>query len=533
MSRRRRPFGRRTTAPAAVVPHAIAPLTDQPGAWREQFYAALGGGSVHAGAAVGRLFADWSAQLTDPRDDHDGDGQILAARAWSLVRDDAHCQALLTTLVRLVYGSSGFTWRSLFQADRQPDTTADEEAVRTDLECLVERASTGTRLDVDGQLTRRDLGARMLRSCAAAGNGWAIRLWRPERLADGLPLATCWRVIADERVSTPDYEVKEEVRNGIALNPFGSPVAIYVRRQHPSVWAGDTAQWDRVPLRAKDGTRTVLHLWRPSEERPGALRGLSWFAPLIVLARNLNRLCEAFIVAKRTQACMPAVLKTSDPAALKDAARRGALFGPHLVWKPGMVAVTDTDNGVEFPAWQFQGQDYQAFIDVQLRAFGAAWGLPFQFVLQQLTEANLASAQVSLDQASITAEVVQDTCIAHVEQPIDETILREGVARGLVTVPAMADPDLLCRGRYLRPRRPDANKQRTREAAKLALELGLSRETVFAEMGYDHEDERRRRLREDRQIAADGKADDEGTETASDATDDDAVVDPADQPARE
>jgi capsid protein len=111
-------------------------------------------------------------------------------------------------------------------------------------------------------------------------------------------------------------------------------------------------------------------------------------------------------------------------------------------------------------------------------------------VLAQLTNGNLASSQAALDQTERVAAADQDTFIDQAVRPLDRSILREAHASGwLGDLPA--DLDRLTAGDYERPRRPDANRLRTRQAAELALQLGVSPTTVQAEMGYNFEDETR------------------------------------------
>lgn len=494
--------------PAARLPaqleRTLAPLDAGD---RSEFLGMYGGGrGAHAGAQLTRMLGDWQPYLGEPNDDWRYDAAALAARAWDLVRNDPHAQAMVATVVRCVYGSDGLTPRSLYRTDDEPDTDDSERAMRRRINACLARASSGTRLDACGRLSRRDLGAQALVSMMASGDGVAARVWKPGR-PDAYQ-GQCWRIIAPERVSTPDGVAdSDRLRDGIEYDDDGAPVALMIRMRHPAsrvLALREKPSWERFPLWSADGRlRNVLHVAKADNVRPGQMRGLSWFAPLLVLARNLQKTAEAFVVAKRMQACNPAVLKTDNVDALAAAAVVGAELGPNLVWRPGMVAVTTKDNDLVFPQWSFQGTDFKDFIDTQLRAFTAAWGYPMQFVLQQLTEANLASAQVALDQADLTSNAIQDLMTTHWERPIDQSILAEEMLRGRLDVGA-TPWDLATNLRYLRPRRPDANKQRTREAAKTFIELGGSRTTAFAEMGYDLEEEISQRAQDDQFIAGQG-----------------------------
>ncbi len=477
----------RQVAEATVLAAADRVLAKQPAEIRHEFANLLSGGfGSSAGAQTYRLLADWSVSLSDPNDDWRWDAGTLSARSWDLIQNDPNARALIECMVLGVLGDTGLRFRSLYQADLNGETTDAELAFRRSLEALVCSAGYGAGVDAAEVLSRRDFTAQMLTSMLASGDGFAIRVWspRPHSL-----LGQRWRILAPERVSNPDGKPNTPTLfEGIEYDAgTGAPIALHVRTVHPiSSENKGVPKWDRIDWRSTDGGLNVLHLFKPL--RPGQRRGISWFAPLLVLAQHLSKTVEAFVVAKRTQACLPTIVRTDDQNATAAAAKAGALLGPNTKWRPGIVAYTSLSSEIVFPQWQFNGSDYRDFLDVNLRAFAACWGLPFQFVMQQLTEANLASAQVALDQADKTFSALQDLAIAKVERPIDEAFIREGVARGLVK-PGKVPDALLFASRYLRPRRPDANKQRTREAAAQFIELGGSRSTAFAEMGYDFEEE--------------------------------------------
>ncbi len=477
----------RQAAESTVLAAADKVLRKLPEADRHEFSNLLSGGfGSSAGATTYRLLADWSVGLSDPNDDWKADAHTLAARAWDLIQNDPNARALVECMTLGVLGDCGLRFRSLYQADLNGETSDAELEFRRTIENVLSLARSGCGVDAAGALSSRDFTAQLLTSMLASGDGFAIRVWSPR--AESL-LSQRWRILAPERVSNPEGKPNTPTLfEGIEYDAAGAPTALHVRTTHPiSSQNKGAARWERIDWRAPDGSLNVLHLFKPM--RPGQRRGISWFAPLLVLAQHLSKTVEAFVVAKRTQACLPAIVKTDDPLATANAAKAGALLGPHTKWRPNTIAYTSLNSEVIFPSWQFNGSDYRDFLDVNLRAFAACWGLPFQFVMQQLTEANLASAQVALDQADKTFSALQDLVICKVERPIDEALLREGVARKLIVPGAGTTPAMLNAARYLRPRRPDANKQRTRDAALLFIDMGGSRTTAFSEMGYDFEEE--------------------------------------------
>lgn len=473
---------------------ALAKLTPSE---RIELAALYGGGNAYEGARVTRLLADWTTILTDPNSDWTSDALPMSARAWALIKNDANAAAMISTLQRLVLGAGGLQFRSHYSLDLATDrldtgASPSEDRLRTQITDVVAMGNRQARGDAAGQLTMRDFDAQVLESLAAAGEVFGIRCWK---VRPGVPLATCWRIISADRVCNPDDKPDSDTRyQGLELDADGTPIGIHIRVRSPSQYlSADKATWQYVPYVAPDGSRSAFHIVRCRQ--PGQLRGISMFAPLLVLAQHLGKVAEAFVVAKRASACNPMVMKVEDVAAAKAAAAVGSLLGPNFKMRPGQVAVAGPGCEIVFPQWSFQGADYQQFVDVLLRSFTAAWGFPFQLVLQQLTDANLAAAQVALDQADVAAGDFQNLLIEQGRSHIDQSFVREGIARGMIAAKAdtIEDCERLAAGTYTRPRKPDANKQRTAQRAQLFMSMGGSPTTAFAEMGYVFVDEIRQR----------------------------------------
>ncbi len=451
--------------------------------------------TTYDGAAADRLLSDWSGwwhRQLDAAEDWDREGLTLAQRAWKLALNDPYATALLNCVTGSVLGS-GLRFVSTFQADLDPQVSADEMAVRAAITGAVAQHGRAGRLDPGAQLSRLAIERQLLVSGFVAGDGFAIRTWAPDRpgCAD---YGTAWRVIDAARVCNPKGapNVPGQLVNGIELRG-GVPVRLH--------YCDPAAQnWFSADWYASDGSRTVLH-YAPDRDRAGSLRGFSKFAPILKLATHISKLALAHVSGKRVQAAHAMAIQSSDPKKAAEAHREQARLGPHSAIHDATVLFTGKDTTVTFPSYSYQGADYDAFIRSSLMAFCAAWGYPWQFVLHQLTEGNLASAQAALDQADRTTTIYQDSFIADVCDPITDSIIAEAHARGALALPASVPLHRLQAGTYDRPRRSDANRLRSREAAAKAIELGVSPSVALAELGYNHADEVRR-TKQDRALEA-------------------------------
>ncbi len=437
----------------------------------------------HIGAQATALLGGWGPYLADIDLAWKWDATMLANRSWDLVRNDPHARSMVEAVILGVFGSGGLSSRSLYREDDAAATSDSEREIRREINASICKASSGKRLDAGGQLSRKQLGIRFLINKIVTGDGFAVRVWKPNR--PNAYQGSAWRIVPFDRVCNADGKPNDGTHwEGLTLDNEGSWIGISIR--DTPLYSTDKATWTYFPVYAPDGTRIVLHDFKPFA---GERRGLSWFAPLLVLAKHLQQTSSAYVIAKRIQACHPTIIQTDDPTATAAAARAKAVLGPNTRYEPGRTYYISRESDVKFPDWSFNGADFTEFVDSQLRMFTACWGLPFQFVVQQLTKANLASSRAALDGASRTFESMQNDQIDSFEHPINEAIIREDIARKRIIVPVSVDWDNVVSARWLRPRQWSTDRAKDAAAALQMVSLGKSYTSIHAEMGMDFEHE--------------------------------------------
>lgn len=470
----------------------------------------------HPAAADSPLFGDWlnAVASSDPGDQWSCDANRLAARASQLVYTDAIATAIVEGLIQLILGPNGLAFRSQYQLDQREDETSEAElAIRRDIDASVRRARTGTTIDPSCRLTAREVEEQILWSEIVAGDGVAVRVVEAGR--PDATHSTGWRAIDPARVCNPPadrskaYQVSQpnsdSLYEGIELDPTtGRPLGIHIRRRRKSSIIGAEQRWDYVPWRGADGTPNVI--WSARVKRPGGLRGVSWFAPLLILAKHLAGTTEAYAVAKRIQACHPIIIKTDDPGATERALQTGCLLGANSKMRPGKVFFTSRDGDIVMPAWQFNGADHQQFIDSMVRSMTAALGLPFEWIMAQMSNTSWSASRTVLLQVYRTATVLQDHHIAHVTSTIDRSVIAEDVARRRIRLPASASqsPEALLQGTYQRPPRAMPDPYKEAQAAREWFALGRSLSSAYAEQGWAFEDEVRQRAEDVRFLQSQG-----------------------------
>ncbi|MBA3708132.1 MAG: phage portal protein [Planctomycetes bacterium] len=468
--------------------------------------AALQFSGAWQGAAGNRLMGPWRVWENDPNSDWTNEAASLSVRAWDLVRNDPVMAALLTAKIIGTHGAEGLRLRSQYSADRIEAVSDAEVEIRRHVE---DEVAAATSIDATGLMTRHEFEEALDELATVSGESFAVRLFIPDR--PGATTATCWRIIRPERVCNPPGKTDSNaLYQGLALDDNGAIAGIWIappRRMGSAMPRHD--DWAFVPWYAEDGSRNVIH--RIGKRMPGSYRGVSLFAANIPLAKQIKGVLDAYVVAKRVQACHPIFISCDDPLAAAAADRNGAVWGPNTTLEPGKVYYVGRDASVNFSTWSFQGADMREFLDTLYRNQFAALGMPIDVVLAQLGNTNMAASRSAWLQYYRQCTRWQDDHIEQVSRVLDEAIIREAVARGRLSFPAdMPWPRIMC-GRYVRPPRSMPDPLKEAMAVKAWVELGRDRTGLFAESGVDFRDSIVQRADDDRWMES------QGVESAEDA----------------
>lgn len=440
----------------------------------------LGPFRSNEGASQNRLFADWRLSLTDPNIDWTSEWMDLAVRADDLVRNDATMAALLHAKLAVTHGNTYLRHRSLYSEDGDNETSQSESDMRRLIDDEIEQSSRGTQLDATGMMVRRELEEALDRWATVRGEGWGVRKFITGR--PGARISTCWLLVSPDRISNPPGETNgPALFEGIALDANGCRVGIWVGPPRCGIIgrSSDPKDWTYVSWFAEDGSRNIIH--RIGLRLPGALRGISCYAPNMALAKQTKGVVDAYVVAKRVQACHPIFISCDDPIAAAKADRNGAVYGPNTTLEPGKVYYVGRDTVVNFSTWQFNGADMRAFLDTLYRNMFAAWGLPICVVLGQMSSGSNQAARSDWMQFYRQGARWQDEHIEQASTVFDESIIREAVAAGRIPAPKDGDWSRLMQGRYVRPPRSMPDPYKEAQAAAAWMDLGRDLTDIYAE----------------------------------------------------
>lgn len=449
------------------------------------------GTGLFAAGSNHRLLSDMTTALLDPSMTWSWEAGIIAGRAQELVANDGLAQAMIGAKIDNTHGPLGLRAKSFACLDTIGTTSPGERILRGQVEQVIDRAR-GHSFSADGMFTRRQLIRQLDWMATVLGEGYLVRVKRPRPWAKNV---TAWRLVRPERICNPDGRPNDStLYEGIELAD-GEMVAIWIRREIIAAFgASREVTWDRIPVVATDGTRNVIR--RTGLLLPGMLRGVSMFAPLMILLKQLAGTVEAHVATKRAQACMPIITYTDDPEELQAAQDSGYLLSPHVTFAPLKVLFARLGQQVQLPQIDFKGADLRDFLTTCWQITCAAWGMPVEVVTCRMGDASLSSARAGLDQLDRTAQGWQQDDIEQVEQPIDHAMIAEAVATGELT-PGAAGIAGLCEATYQRPPKYSTDRLKDANAATAWIAAGRSKTSVFAEYGYDADAEREQKTRDD------------------------------------
>ena len=281
------------------------------------------------------------------------------------------------------------------------------------------------------------------------------------------------------------------IYQGVEFDALGRIAAYWVRRAAP----GDTlAGYPLAPVRMPAGD--IIHLFR--QLIPGQVRGLSWFAPVLVPARELDSLMDAMLVRARVAALHAGFITEPDGQPPYDGEQTDGTLEAGL--EPGALINLPLGKHIEFPDAPDQGGAGQ-LMTATFRMIAAGMGVTYEQATGDYSNTNYSSARAALMEFRRFCQSIQHHVLVFgLCRPVWRRFVRFEVLAGTIPAAAyQADASTFDAAKWLPPAWPWVDPESDAKAAQIALDARLrSRSEIIAERGYDAEDV-------DAEIAADSK----------------------------
>jgi lambda family phage portal protein len=338
----------------------------------------------YEGASSGRRTQNWSRKGTDANAALTQQIAPLRNTARDLVRNNSWARNGLETLATSIIGG-GIRPKGIFPPEAAP-------AVREKLSDLWRRWAETTDCDADGRLTFYGIQDLIARQIVEGGEVLIRRRWRkPE---DGLAVPMQLQVLEgdfldhtrDHAMLLPGMQPGAKVLQGVEFDLIGRRTAYWLFDQHP----GST--WFITPVSKRYPTTDILHVYKI--ERPGQVRGVTWFAPGIVNLKDFDEYEDANLVAAKIQACFAGFVTDYEGTGTPNLGQADATNPTPMVetFSPGMIVGLPPGKDVKIATPPTRPDD--GFSTRQLRKFAAGLGVTYEQLTGDYSMVNFSSARM-------------------------------------------------------------------------------------------------------------------------------------------
>ena len=272
-----------------------------------------------------------------------------------------------------------------------------------------------------------------------------------------------------DRAKTTELVAGGYIANGVEFDASGQRVAYLILPDRPTSTFATAAPSVRIPA------SEVCHVLHPIG--PGQVRGLSWLAPTIIPAGELDQLTDALLMGAKMAAMLAGYIKDhSDTGSLEE-------WNGDIAFEPGAITRLPSNTDITFTSPE-QVKEAPGVVRMGLQSLAAALGLPEHLLSGDLTNANYSSLRAGLLPFRARMEQVQHaTLVPQLLRPIWQRFIAREVLAGELDVPVDTPAD------WLFPRQPHVDPQKDMAAIREALDMRLmSRSQAIAELGWNADD---------------------------------------------
>ncbi|MGE4471125.1 MAG: phage portal protein [Desulfovibrio sp.] len=429
----------------------------------------------YAAAQTGRLVGDWFPANQNINMLVSQASPLVRSRMRQLVRDFPPFARAVNSLVKYTVGT-GFQFQShAALPDGSPDKRARaaiEEAWRVFCEEADAAGSPALRLSL------HELAALARRQDCEQGEFLAVFQERRDRRDALLPFGLAF--YESERLTALHARAENgnEVHDGVEYDRRTGAIAAFHLLED-----GYARRVFRVPAE-----RAVFGLNRL---RVGQLRGITPFAPALLLARDLGMTMDAEIDAAKLASKWLAVVKTPDAAGYQRERITGQDEEGRSIenMENAILEYLEPGEDIEIKSHQRGGENFQSFTRFILRLVAITVDLPYEILSGDTSGLNYSTLRVIRNDFAQALAPDQRRHISQFYQPVFRHFLDEAVLRGRLRLPGYwSEPWRYRRGLWIPPGMKPVDPLREFKAAAEAINAGLrSPQEVILERGGDPE----------------------------------------------
>lgn len=263
--------------------------------------------------------------------------------------------------------------------------------------------------DVEGVLSFE--GLFLLAVASMVESGETVIRFVPRPSSDRRPVKLALQLLESDHIdSNANLGNPETTRLGVELGEWGERKGLHLFAVHPGeqTWAGARTTSRLVAM------DELVHLYRPL--RPGQVRGISWFAPMILGARDYADLMDALITRAKVEACFAGFIESDMDEAADQLAPVKDEMG--LALKPGIISRLKPGEKMAFSSLTSSSGHSETMLR-ELMGIAAAAGITYDQLTGDLRQANYSSLRAGKIEQRRLTEILQ----WHVLAPAVEKIV--------------------------------------------------------------------------------------------------------------
>ncbi len=458
-----------------LLDRVIAQLSPRRGLDRARARAALDLVMNYRATTTGKRGSSWRRASSDA-DAASSRRNVLAYVARDMIRNSPFAARAQSVIANNVIGD-GIVWKIQTDAKAKP--------IRKRLSAVLKRHFDTTDVDADGRQNLYGLQRLALNTIIDSGEVLVRR--RRRRLGDGLALPFQLQVMEPDFIDTArdglvaGVPEGNYVREGIEYNQIGQRVAYWLFPEHP----GTNRPGARIYTSRRVPASEILHIYR--QDRPGQMRGVSWFAPVALAIQDLADAQDAHLMRQKIAACFAGFRVAPEDDRIGDAANKDANGDDNPAGlnsiSPGRIQNLRPGEDIKFSSPP--GVDgFDAFAKMVLQSAAAGLGITYEALTGDLSNVNFSSARMGRMEMDRNVSSWQWLMmVPQMMQPIGRWTLEALQQVAAVQVPR--DLELA----WVPPHRMMVDPNREIAALRDKVKAGFaSRQGVVRELGFDPED---------------------------------------------
>ena len=336
---------------------------------------------LYDAATTGHRSAGWRPTASDANGEIRTAGPRLRDIGREMVRNNAYASRAISVISANVVGTGVL-----------PSIETPNKRQRDALETLLREHFDTTSCDFTGRTDLYGLQALAMRTIVESGEVLIRRrdLSAQEQRDLGAPLPFQIHVLEPDYLDATKDGQMEGGENfaiqGVEFNRSGRVVAYWLFNEHPGTQLPIAIQSERIPA------QYVLHVFRP--DRPGQVRGVTWFAPVVLKLRDLHDYADATLVRQKISNCFTAFV-TSDYPDMQTVTSEDTSANelPLEYFEPGKIERLRSGETVEFPTTP-STSEYAPFATATLREIAAGLGVSYEALSGDLSGVNFSSGRM-------------------------------------------------------------------------------------------------------------------------------------------